>query len=62
MKMAPQTYSADIISTGLVSGLLAILLSQIVPYKLHIVLATLAASGAACYITERHAGGADNVR
>lgn len=41
---------------------LAILLSQIVPYKLHIVLATLAASGAACYITERHAGGADNVR
>ena len=50
------------IITGLVSGLLAILLSQIVPYKLHIVLATLAASGAACYITERHAGGADNVR
>ena len=47
------------IITGLVSGLLAILLSQIVPYKLHIVLATLAASG---YITERHAGGADNVR
>ena len=46
------------IITGLVSGLLAILLSQIVPYKLHIVLATLAASGAACYITERHAGGA----
>lgn len=45
------------IITGLVSGLLAILLSQIVPYKLHIVLATLAASGAACYITERHAGG-----
>ena len=44
------------IITGLVSGLLAILLSQIVPYKLHIVLATLAASGAACYITERHAG------
>ena len=31
------------IITGLVSGLLAILLSQIVPYKLHIVLATLAA-------------------
>ena len=50
------------IITGLVSGLLAILLSQIVPYKLHIVLATLTASGAACYITERHAGGADNVR
>ena len=48
--------------TGLISGVLAILLSQIVPYKLHIVLATLAASGAACYITERHAGGADNVR
>lgn len=50
------------IITGLISGVLAILLSQIVPYKLHIVLATLAASGAACYITERHAGGADNVR
>ncbi|WP_177567265.1 AzlC family ABC transporter permease [Phascolarctobacterium sp.] len=48
--------------TGLVSGLLALLLSQIVPYKLHIVLATLAASGAACYITERHAGGDSHVR
>ena len=50
------------IISGMVSGLLEILLSQIEPDKLHMVLATLAASGAACYITDRHAGGADNVR
>lgn len=48
--------------TGLCSGILAILLVQAVPYKLHIVLATLAASGAACYLTERYAGGNRHVR
>lgn len=47
--------------TGLISGVLAILLSQIVPYKLHIVLATLAASAVACYISESNAGGDDHV-
>ena len=33
------------IITGLAAGVLAVLLSQVVPYKLHIVLASLIPSG-----------------
>ena len=52
----------NMIITGLASGVMAMLLSQLVPYKLHIVLATLGASGLACYLTERYTGGTENVR
>lgn len=45
------------IITGVFSGILAIILSLYVPYKLHIVLATLIASALACYIHTKYRQG-----
>ena len=42
---------------GLFSGILATILSIFVPYKLHIVLATLITSGLACYVSLKNEGG-----
>ena len=49
--------SRTMIITGLASGILAVILAQLVPYKLHIVLASLLCSGLACYLTLRYKGG-----
>ena len=49
--------SRPMIITGVFSGFLAIILSQYVPYKLHIVLATLLASALACYIQTKYTQG-----
>lgn len=46
------------IIVGLSSGILAVLLALVVPYKLHIVLASLITSGLACYLVLREEGGA----
>lgn len=40
--------------TGLAAGVLAVLLSQVVPYKLHIVLASLIPSGLAAWLYLKH--------
>lgn len=45
------------IIVGLTSGILAVLLALVVPYKLHIVLASLLTSALACYLTLKHEGG-----
>jgi len=45
------------IIVGLSSGILAVLLALVVPYKLHIVLASLFTSALACYLTLKHEGG-----
>ena len=42
------------IITGLAAGVLAVLLSQVVPYKLHIVLASLIPSGLAAWLYLKH--------
>ena len=42
-----------LVVTGTLSGLLAIVLSLVLPYKLHIVVATLVVSGAMCYLGRR---------
>ena len=42
------------IITGLAAGVLAVLLSQVVPYKLHIVLASLNPSGLAAWLYLKH--------
>lgn len=42
------------IITGLAAGILAVLLSQVVPYKLHIVLASLIPSGLAAWLYLKH--------
>lgn len=42
------------IITGLAAGVLAVLLSQVVPYKLHIVLASLVPSGLAAWLYLKH--------
>jgi len=42
------------IITGLAAGVLAVLLSQVVPYKLHIVLASLISSGLAAWLYLKH--------
>ena len=42
------------IITGLAAGVLAVLLSQVVPYKLHIVLASLIPSGLAAWLHLKH--------
>lgn len=44
----------SMIITGLISGLLATALSQIVPYKLHVVIATLTISALATYLTQKN--------
>lgn len=44
------------IITGLAAGVLAVLLSQVVPYKLHIVLASLIPSGIAAWLYMKHGG------
>lgn len=40
--------------TGLTAGILAVVLSQVVPYKLHIVLASLIPSGLAAWVYLKH--------
>lgn len=42
--------------TGLTAGILAVVLSQFVPYKLHIVLASLLPSGIAAWLYMKHGG------
>lgn len=47
------------ILVGLTSGILAVILAQIIPFKLHIVISSIVCSGLACYIT-RHQKGREN--
>ena len=49
--------SKPMIITGIFSGILSCFFLNYVPYKLHIVLATLIASALACYLYEKYAGG-----
>ncbi|MEG0797388.1 MAG: AzlC family ABC transporter permease [Acidaminococcaceae bacterium] len=49
------------IITGLASGVLALIFAPLVPYKLHIIFATLIASAGACYLAGRHKGGSEDV-
>ena len=46
------------IITGIATGLLSVLLSHFVPYKLHIVLSSLLCSGFAAYLVTKHEKGA----
>ncbi|MFA7067347.1 MAG: AzlC family ABC transporter permease [Acidaminococcaceae bacterium] len=47
------------IIVGLSSGILAIILEQLVPFKLHIVLSSVFCSGLACYLSLKNEGGAN---
>lgn len=49
--------SRPMIITGVLSGFLAIIFSQYVPYKLHIVLATILTSALACYVKIKYQQG-----
>jgi len=45
------------ILVGLTSGILAVILAQIVPFKLHIVISSIICSGLACYFSMQQEGG-----
>lgn len=47
------------IIVGIASGILALFLAQIVPFKLHIVLSSVFCSGLACYFSMKNKGGND---